>query len=385
MNEQTPTWTCPTCNRSLAWDTIVVDGYFEDILQKVPEGIESILVEPNGDWFIQEDKSKQIMDPDDLDLQLDSSDSKTTGSKKRKSEVIDLTLESGSDEDEDTFVMFKRSESVSASTMPLSQRFPNLAEIPLPMQISSHTGARSTVVYPDRAPEVEMYRANPMEPSISDGQGALHRHENRDNLNDNIPGINSVSISSPNSGLSYLCNTNTTDLQLTAPFIPPSNGLHPAQSRNDQRYSDIYSRSLSPISFPPATVALRRTPTDQMQIERLSPLTYRDNYYERIYNPFRYGASDSFPRITDYRGPPSYTPEAPRFQYSKPYSPMLTPDNARGPPYYPGRIWESPILKLPERHFPSECSRSEHTQLPEQYYNNQSQEIEVIQDSETQS
>ncbi|KAK9768486.1 E3 SUMO-protein ligase pli1 [Basidiobolus ranarum] len=391
MNEQTPTWTCPTCNRSLeSWDTIVIDGYFEDILQKVPEDIESIIVEPNGDWSIQENKSKNTVDSDtnSLDSLSNSSEPTTTGSKKRKVEVIDLTLESDSEGEEETHKRLKRSESVSTSTAPLSRRFPNLSEIAISNQITPNLESRSSMIYPNRS-EIETYRINPIENSISEDRGIFSgRHENRDNLNESIRGITSMAISSPipDSGLGYMYNTHAPNLQLTAPFVPPNSNMPPVQPRSEQLSSEgfVDSRSLSPIAHPPTSVALRRTPADQMQIERLSPLAYGDSNYEHnIYNSHRYGTSNALPQVADYRGVPSYMPDISRYQHPKYYSQMMPPENARSSPHYPDRSRENSILKIPEEQFPSQYSRSgHHRQLPDQYHFSRPESMEMNQDPE---
>ncbi|BGO98903.1 E3 SUMO-protein ligase pli1 [Rhodotorula toruloides] len=56
MNEQTPQWQCPICNKTLKVDDIVVDGYFEDILKICPSSVESVTVEPDGTWRSDDNK-----------------------------------------------------------------------------------------------------------------------------------------------------------------------------------------------------------------------------------------------------------------------------------------------------------------------------------------
>lgn len=50
MNEQSPQWLCPVCNRHLMFDDLRVDGYVEDILQRTPYDLEAVLVESDGSW-----------------------------------------------------------------------------------------------------------------------------------------------------------------------------------------------------------------------------------------------------------------------------------------------------------------------------------------------
>lgn len=59
INEQTPQWTCPVCHISIQnLDAVVVDEYFEDILQNVAEDVETILVDPLGKWSVSRDETQ---------------------------------------------------------------------------------------------------------------------------------------------------------------------------------------------------------------------------------------------------------------------------------------------------------------------------------------
>ncbi|EME43250.1 hypothetical protein DOTSEDRAFT_45227 [Dothistroma septosporum NZE10] len=50
LQDQAPQWSCPVCSKSVSYESLCVDKYFEEILQKTPSSIESIHVEPNGEW-----------------------------------------------------------------------------------------------------------------------------------------------------------------------------------------------------------------------------------------------------------------------------------------------------------------------------------------------
>lgn len=53
INEQTPQWTCPICHVSISGlSSIAVDGYFQDILDNVGEDVDTILVDPQGNWKV---------------------------------------------------------------------------------------------------------------------------------------------------------------------------------------------------------------------------------------------------------------------------------------------------------------------------------------------
>ncbi|PWY99663.1 hypothetical protein BCV70DRAFT_200589 [Testicularia cyperi] len=50
VNEQSPSWTCPVCNRTIKPEDVVIDGYVADILKRVPQDEETVIVEPDGAW-----------------------------------------------------------------------------------------------------------------------------------------------------------------------------------------------------------------------------------------------------------------------------------------------------------------------------------------------
>jgi len=56
MNEQSPLWTCPVCNKGVKAEDLRMDGYVEDILRRVPEDLEAVLVEPDGSWHSADDR-----------------------------------------------------------------------------------------------------------------------------------------------------------------------------------------------------------------------------------------------------------------------------------------------------------------------------------------
>ncbi|GAA5821657.1 hypothetical protein JCM10212_004313 [Sporobolomyces blumeae] len=56
MNQQTPTWGCPICSKTLKFEEMVVDGYFEEILRVCPSSVDSVTVEPDGTWRSDDNK-----------------------------------------------------------------------------------------------------------------------------------------------------------------------------------------------------------------------------------------------------------------------------------------------------------------------------------------
>ncbi|KAJ1033846.1 hypothetical protein NDA16_000054 [Ustilago loliicola] len=56
VNEQTPSWECPICHKTIKAEDLVMDGFVADILNKVPQDEESVIVEPDGSWRTSDGK-----------------------------------------------------------------------------------------------------------------------------------------------------------------------------------------------------------------------------------------------------------------------------------------------------------------------------------------
>lgn len=50
LQEQAPTWTCPICNKSISYEALVVDQYFQDILHQTDRSVNKVTIEPDGEW-----------------------------------------------------------------------------------------------------------------------------------------------------------------------------------------------------------------------------------------------------------------------------------------------------------------------------------------------
>lgn len=50
MNQNHPKFLCPVCNKSAPFNDLVVDTYFERILQQAPRNADSVDVSPDGSW-----------------------------------------------------------------------------------------------------------------------------------------------------------------------------------------------------------------------------------------------------------------------------------------------------------------------------------------------
>ncbi|KAK7064267.1 MIZ zinc finger protein [Favolaschia claudopus] len=54
--EQTTTWLCPVCERTLDSKDLIIDGYFDEILKSSPESVEDVIVEADGEWHTSDNK-----------------------------------------------------------------------------------------------------------------------------------------------------------------------------------------------------------------------------------------------------------------------------------------------------------------------------------------
>ena len=56
VNEQTPSWACPVCHKNIKVEELIMDGYVDDILKRVPQDEDSVVVEPDGSWHTSDGK-----------------------------------------------------------------------------------------------------------------------------------------------------------------------------------------------------------------------------------------------------------------------------------------------------------------------------------------
>ncbi|XP_071516827.1 E3 SUMO-protein ligase PIAS4-like isoform X8 [Panulirus ornatus] len=82
MNERKPTWTCPVCDKPAIYDNLVIDGYFQEVLQQ-NSCCNEVTLHKDGNWTPLMPKKEQ----------------KEPEVEKRKSEVAVETLSDDSDDD----------------------------------------------------------------------------------------------------------------------------------------------------------------------------------------------------------------------------------------------------------------------------------------------
>lgn len=147
LQEQGPTWNCPICYKSAPFENLAIDEYVQEVLDKTPQSVEQVTIEPDGRWRTKAEDSEpnrvqpavgsRIDDDDDLSILSDSHgfsngiggapltirnamstpnrsllsggtpnggsretpSTQRSGSNKRPAEVIDLTLSSDEEEE----------------------------------------------------------------------------------------------------------------------------------------------------------------------------------------------------------------------------------------------------------------------------------------------
>ncbi|KAJ3127741.1 SUMO ligase siz1 [Nowakowskiella sp. JEL0407] len=109
MMESVPTWICPVCNSSITWESIFVDGYFQDMLDNAPPDTEQIEIDPDFVWSVAMTDEKEKVTLDDPPetttevvelIQVDQSSARSSSTHpENNSNVIDLTLDSDDDEE----------------------------------------------------------------------------------------------------------------------------------------------------------------------------------------------------------------------------------------------------------------------------------------------
>ncbi|KAK4668796.1 E3 SUMO-protein ligase pli1 [Podospora pseudoanserina] len=52
MQEQSPLWVCPICNKATPFEQLAIDEYARDILARTSESTEQVTIEPNGEWAL---------------------------------------------------------------------------------------------------------------------------------------------------------------------------------------------------------------------------------------------------------------------------------------------------------------------------------------------
>ncbi|XP_075042225.1 E3 SUMO-protein ligase PIAS2 isoform X3 [Mixophyes fleayi] len=107
MNEKKPTWICPVCDKKAGYEILILDGLFMEILNQCSDADE-IQFQEDGSWCPMRPNKKILTSPSSQHPAIEGSpvigevySVKTPTGKSKKAEVIDLTVESTSEEEDE--------------------------------------------------------------------------------------------------------------------------------------------------------------------------------------------------------------------------------------------------------------------------------------------
>ncbi|XP_070157566.1 E3 SUMO-protein ligase PIAS3 isoform X2 [Polyergus mexicanus] len=119
MNERKPTWNCPVCDKPALYDNLVIDGYFQEVLNsnKLLPDVNEIQLLQDGSWenlVIKKEKEKEKtetkspadsrdnkIDVDTVDLD-ETNPTTPTPKEKKRAVIIDLISDSDDDDEDNT-------------------------------------------------------------------------------------------------------------------------------------------------------------------------------------------------------------------------------------------------------------------------------------------
>lgn len=103
FQRQNPTWLCSVCNKKITYESLAVDGYMSDILEKAEDDVTQVTVSADGSWAVlTRDSSQEETDSDD-EFPL------------RKRQKPDVEIINLSDEDDDEHARTQSAQSAPQS------------------------------------------------------------------------------------------------------------------------------------------------------------------------------------------------------------------------------------------------------------------------------
>ncbi|XP_051543196.1 E3 SUMO-protein ligase PIAS2-like isoform X1 [Myxocyprinus asiaticus] len=108
MNEKKPTWICPVCDKKATYESLIIDGLFMEILNDCTD-VDEIKFQEDGTWCPMRPKKEALKVSSSCIPKIDCAVPVRQSamvplpepSSTKKADVIDLTLESSSDDDEE--------------------------------------------------------------------------------------------------------------------------------------------------------------------------------------------------------------------------------------------------------------------------------------------
>lgn len=106
MNEKKPTWICPVCDKKATYESLIIDGLFMEILNDCTD-VDEIKFQEDGTWCPMRPKKEALKVSSSIIPKIECAAPvrqsavvpQTEPSSTKKADVIDLTLESSSDDD----------------------------------------------------------------------------------------------------------------------------------------------------------------------------------------------------------------------------------------------------------------------------------------------
>ncbi|XP_060224922.1 E3 SUMO-protein ligase PIAS2-like [Meriones unguiculatus] len=180
MNEKKPTWICPVCDKKAAYESLVLDGLFMQILNDCSD-VDEIKFQEDGSWCPMRPMKEAVKVASQPCSTMESSGvfskpcSVTVASDaSKKIDVIDLTTQSSSDEDEDPPAKRKR--------IFMSKTHSSPTKGVLVCQSSSVRVPSMTLVHPAAIP-----------PSLTDYSVPFH-HASVPSVSSYLPGLEFLSL-----------------------------------------------------------------------------------------------------------------------------------------------------------------------------------------------
>ncbi|KFO05170.1 E3 SUMO-protein ligase PIAS2, partial [Balearica regulorum gibbericeps] len=181
MNEKKPTWICPVCDKKAAYESLILDGLFMEILNECSD-VDEIKFQEDGSWCPMRPKKEAVKVSSPQCTKIESSSvvskpcSVTVANEvnKKKVDVIDLTIESSSDEEEDP---------------PAKRKCTFMSET----QGSPTKGVLMYQPSTVRVPSVTTVDAAAIPPSLTDYPVPFH-HPPISNISSDLPGLDFLSL-----------------------------------------------------------------------------------------------------------------------------------------------------------------------------------------------
>ncbi|XP_041756294.1 E3 SUMO-protein ligase PIAS2 isoform X2 [Coregonus clupeaformis] len=113
MNEKKPTWVCPVCDKKAAYESLIIDGLFMEILNDCSD-VDEIKFQEDGTWCPMRPKKEPLNVSSTCIPKIEPRQCavvpahREPSSTNKKAGVIDLTLESSSEDEEPDAPLKKR-------------------------------------------------------------------------------------------------------------------------------------------------------------------------------------------------------------------------------------------------------------------------------------